>query len=92
MNVSPAYVVNLMSAFFGALTSGFVSATVFLLTNDCDFCGENTPTYQATQVASLETANVYVKASSAMMVGLLYAFSPLAWQYSTTAEVFALHG
>ena len=90
--LSPAYFVNLMSAFFGALTSGFVSAIVFLLTNDCDFCGENTPTSRVTRLACLEIANAYVKASTAIMVGLLYSFSPLAWQYSTTAEVFALHG
>ena len=91
-NLSPAYFVNLMSACLGALTSGFISAIVFLLSNDCGYCEEKIATYQVTQAGSLQVANAYVQAFTSVMVGLLYSFSPLAWQYSTTSEVFALHG
>lgn len=80
---SPAYLANLMSCFFGALASGLITKAVYELSllnarlNSQVSCGE------------VQGQDMRLLAS--VTVGLLHTFSPLAWQYSVTAEVFALH-
>ena len=73
---TPAYLVNVTSCVFGSLASGLVSATVYELTNDDE---------KKQQKRSL------VRLSASVSAGIMLAFSPLMWQYNTSAEVFALH-
>lgn len=74
---TPVYLVNVTSCVFGSLASGLVSATVYELTNDDD--------EEEKQQRSL------VRLSASVSAGIMMAFSPLMWQYNTSAEVFALH-
>jgi len=39
----------------------------------------------------IDTLSTFVSACCAIAIGLLHSFSPMSWQYSVTAEVFALH-
>ena len=75
---SPAYFVNASSCFFGSIASGLVSATVSKITNNNR--SQDDEKYQP-----------ILRLSSSILAGLMCAFSPLLWQYNTSAEVFALH-
>ena len=75
--LTPAFVVNAMSAVFGSLSCGFVAAVIFKLTGD-----EGGPSACTTKM----------RFAVALSVSLTCAFSPLVWTYNITAEVFGLHG
>jgi hypothetical protein len=80
---SPAYFVNLMSCVFGALTSGLITKAVYEL---------SLPKVRLnSHVSSGKVQGQDIRLLTSVAVGLLHTFSPLAWQYSVTAEVFALH-
>jgi hypothetical protein len=74
---TPVYIVNTMSCYFGAISSGFIASTVFRLTKS------------VSQEASKNA--MFPRASCAVASSLLFSFSPLVWKYNTEAEVFALH-
>lgn len=74
---SPAYLVNVTSCLFGSIASGLVAATVHEIVTTLR--KEDEKDHPAVQVSSSGAA------------GLMWAFSPLVWQYNTSAEVFALH-
>eukprot|EP00986_Skeletonema_menzelii_P014478 scaffold9647_cov141-Skeletonema_menzelii.AAC.3 len=76
-NYSPASLVNATSCLFGSIASGLVAATVHeIVTNLRREDGKDLP---------------IVQLSSSITAGLMCSFSPLLWQYNTSAEVFALH-
>lgn len=77
-NYSPAYLVNVTSCLFGSIASGLVAATVYEIVTNLGQ-DDKKDHYPAVQV------------SSSIAAGLMCAFSPLVWQYNTSAEVFALH-
>jgi len=77
---TPAYLVNASSCLFGSIASGLVSATVYEMTNDNNNRSQKHEKHQPN-----------VRLSSSVTAGLMCAFSPLLWQYNTSAEVFALH-
>ena len=75
---SPAYLVNITSCVFGSISSGLLSLVVYNLTKR-DGNGKNLPRLSISRIGV------------AISIGLTCSFSPLMWQYNTTAEVFALH-
>mmetsp|Transcript_39037 Transcript_39037/g.57329 ORF Transcript_39037/g.57329 Transcript_39037/m.57329 type:complete len:789 (-) Transcript_39037:593-2959(-) len=80
---SPAYCANVMSCFFGAITSGIISQCVLLLSY-----------FNVVGSSSSSTSrpnDALIPLVAATAAGLLNTFSPLAWQYSISAEVFSLH-
>jgi hypothetical protein len=76
-NYSEAFMVNLTSCLFGALSSAYLSYSVFLLLRG----------KRHAEVHREESIN----AVAAIAMGLYNSYSPLSWQYSNIAEVFALH-
>jgi len=86
--LSPAYMVNITSCLFGSISSGLISLIVYKLTSGIDdgSCGSGSNTKKG-----LSISPVVARCSVALSTGLLSAFSPLMWQYNTSAEVFALH-
>eukprot|EP00985_Skeletonema_marinoi_P022899 scaffold14867_cov194-Skeletonema_marinoi.AAC.1 len=76
-NLSPAYLVNASSCLFGSIASGLVAATVYEISTNLRLEDEKD--------------QPIVRQSSSIAAGLMCAFSPLLWQYNTSAEVFALH-
>ena len=81
-SLTPAYLVNIASCLFGAVSAGLIALVVFKLTEDKD---------EAATDKQCQRLNIVARCSAAVSVGLIHAFSPLVWQYSTTAEVFSLH-
>lgn len=79
---TPAYIVNITSCAFGSISSGLISAVVCKLTKHTNS--------KAAKQDELNLENV-TRCSAALAAGLMSAFSPLMWQYNTSAEVFALH-
>lgn len=82
-NLSPAYLVNMTSCVFGSISSGLISLVVFNLTNE-----DNSQRPAAWDQRHLSNIS---RCSAALSAGLMCSFSPLMWQYNTSAEVFALH-
>jgi hypothetical protein len=74
---SIAYRMNVVCALFGAITASLISHLVLLLTSTTSNGTSNGASFCAS--------------SSALLVGLVSSFSPLAWQYHVTSEVFALN-
>ncbi|KAL9180250.1 hypothetical protein ACHAXT_008220 [Thalassiosira profunda] len=81
-DLSPATLVNLMSCVFGALSSSLISLVVFKLTNGGD---DDSLTPEQRHLSMIS------RSAAALSAGLTCAFTPLFWQYNTSAEVFALH-
>ena len=77
---APAYLINLTSCLFGSLSSGFVALVVYRL-------AEVSKPSTRDQCSLLACS----RCSAALLAGLFNAFSPLMWQYNTSAEVFALN-
>jgi hypothetical protein len=77
---SVAFLVNLSSCFFGALSSAFLSSSILLLLR-----GKRSKYFRK------KDSDEAINAIAAITMGLCNSYSPLTWQYSTTAEVFALH-
>jgi len=84
--LSPAYLVNITSCLFGSISSGLISLIVYKLTS-----GINNGSGSGNTKEGLLSPQVVARCSVALSTGLLSAFSPLMWQYNTSAEVFALH-
>jgi len=86
--LSPAYLVNITSCLFGSISSGLLSLIVYKLTSGINdgSCGGSGNTKEGLSISS-----VVARCSVSLSTGLLSAFSPLMWQYNTSAEVFALH-
>lgn len=80
--LTPAYLVNITSCVFGSISSGLISMIVCKLTKRT--CPKATPQDEL----MLDNAAGF---SAALAAGLMSAFTPLMWQYNTSAEVFALH-
>ncbi|KAL7548887.1 hypothetical protein ACHAWF_012162 [Thalassiosira exigua] len=80
--LTPAYLANVTSCVFGALSSGLISLVVYMLTKKR---GQKSA---ALGQLDLLTAS---RCSAALSAGLMCSFSPLMWQYNKEAEVFALH-
>ena len=76
---TPAKMVNATSSLFGSIASGLVSATIYEITADHRTKNENNKLIVCPAVSASAAA------------GLMFAFSPLCWQYNTSAEVFALN-
>ncbi|KAL7537332.1 hypothetical protein ACHAXR_007740 [Thalassiosira sp. AJA248-18] len=71
------------SCVFGSISSGLISLVVFNLTNE-----DNSQRPAAWDQRHLSNIS---RCSAALSAGLMCSFSPLMWQYNTSAEVFALH-
>jgi len=90
--LSPAYLVNITSCLFGSISSGLISLIVYNLTNGInDDVGCNRSGSKMKEEGLSISPQVVARCSVALSTGLLSAFSPLMWQYNTSAEVFALH-
>ena len=79
---TPAYLVNITSCILGAISSGLISLVVCKITKQTS---SNSVTHE-----ELTLENVS-RSSAALAAGLMFGFSPLVWQFNTSAEVFALH-
>lgn len=79
---SPAWCANAATSTMGTLAAVFTAHTTGLL------CGDGHHTSQETQRDRLN--KVFVSLAS-WCAAMLMAFCPLFWQYSVTAEVFALN-
>lgn len=100
---SPAYFVNISSCILGAACSGLISCSVLSLVKneDVEINRYNSEKKKKRDVKKRVDNKInegqneffknYLTITSAITSGLLHSFSPLAWQYSVTAEVFALH-
>ena len=77
---SVAFTVNLSSCFFGAMSSAFLSSSILLLLR-----GKRSKNFRK------KYRDEAINTIAAITMGLCNSYSPLTWQYSTTAEVFALH-
>lgn len=73
----PAYWINVTSCAFGSVAAGLISSVIFKLTQE--------PNNDVTLSVQM------LKAACAVSSSILWAFSPLNWQYNKEAEVFALH-
>ena len=82
--LTPAYLVNITSCVFGSITSGLISLIVYNLTGEASY---KTATKKGLSLSIENVSRGLVSIST----GLLCAFSPLMWQYNTSAEVFALN-
>ncbi|CAM9699721.1 unnamed protein product [Choristocarpus tenellus] len=78
---SPAWCANALAALFGALSAVCIAHAIALL------CKRLNPTLGRT---SSWPSHIIMSLAS-VSGGALLAFSPLVWQYSVTAEVFALN-
>lgn len=87
---SPAYYVNVMSCVLGASTSGLITKAVFELSLLLSPSKETTNSHESIREVRGKDEAV-MRLIAGIVVGLLHTFSPLSWQYSVTAEVFALH-
>jgi hypothetical protein len=99
---TPAYLVNVTCCVFGSLASGLISMVVFELTDNNVNVGMATATKTASKKQAKAKSSMPMqhqrtfalsisRFTSAISAGLLCSFSPLMWQYNTSAEVFALH-
>jgi len=75
LDASPAFFINVMSSLFGSAASALIANSIYTL-----------------QKSSInKSISKWNSASCAITTGILHTLSPLAWQYSVTAEVFAMH-
>ncbi len=97
---SPAYFVNFMSTCFGAIASGFISSSAYMLLSMKDDINHSIveDKKQTVRVIQLNTKidangnlNRTTSVIAAIFVGIFHTLSPLSWYYSVTAEVFSLH-
>lgn len=79
---SPAWCANATASTMGTLAAVFTAQTTGLL------CGEGRRTSQATHP---DVLNGVLVSLASWCAAMLMAFCPLFWQYSVTAEVFALN-
>ena len=97
---SDAWIVNSTSCIFGSVASALLASSIVLLLQGKQGRSfekvqskRSTPKYNAPALTTKRVMGVndliHVVAGTSM--GLLHSFSPLAWQYSITSEVFALH-
>ena len=91
---SPAYYVNVMSCVFGAAASGLIAKAVYELSS-LSSPSHASPEHCSTVISPPKQDTLQhedlMRLIAGINVGLLHSFSKLAWQYSVTAEVFALH-
>lgn len=97
-NLAPVFWVNLTSCLFGSLSSGILALSLFDVLNQTfdKTTVQLRPVTRAFHKSNEKSRNnssdsMSLKALVSVTVGLLHAFSPLAWVYHVTAEVFALH-
>ena len=92
-DVVPAYWVNVLNAVFGGVTSGIISSCSLQLTRIYVDVGESGRQSRIKRkIAPIaKDSRLFTDTCAAVLSGLLNTFSPLQWQYATTAEVFALH-
>jgi len=100
-DLKPALSVNILCCILGAASAGLLSSSVYIIQHSfapsiSEQCGskkqrkmrrKNSSASTNHHTGGSETLNIVSAISSA----LIFAFSPIAWQYSVTAEVFALH-
>jgi hypothetical protein len=84
----PAYYANIMSCFFGALSSALLTRAVFHLCMSS--LQKNQNDNDAIHIHIMNLLRL-VRVVTSVAFGLQHSFSKLAWQYHVTAEVFALH-
>ena len=80
--LSPAYLANISSCIFGSISSGLISLVVYQLSNEHGHLRTTNDQRYLSEV---------LRFPAAISAGLMCFFSPLMWQYNTSAEVFALH-
>ena len=101
-NKKPATLANGMSTCFGAIASGLITSSVLYLIQmdeEQNQCLRTKGKKGSPKRSYAKKINVKDKAERlracqivvAIVSGLFHTISPLAWQYSITAEVFALH-
>ena len=100
---SKAWMVNVTSCIFGSIASSLLASSVALLlrgktnhnVNSCsNICRQSRASPKKNKALMEQRENFksdVIHVTAATTVGLLHSFSPLVWQYSTTAEVFALN-
>lgn len=76
---SKAWMVNTTSCIFGSLASAFLTSSILLILR-----GKGQGKFLRNHKSVIDTV-------AAVTMGLLHSSSSITWQYSTTAEVFALH-
>ena len=103
----PALSANILCCILGATSAGLLRSSIYLLCVSSlgtgPSCGNsqtrtrkkrNQQKQQQQQYSNSITSRGSdnpIVALSAIAAALMFAFSPIAWQYSVTAEVFALH-
>ena len=97
---SPAYFVNFMSTCFGAMASGLISSSAYMLLSLKDDGNNSSVQDKSQELQQLQqnvktdangNLNRIITVTAAVFVGIFHTLSPLSWYYSVTAEVFALH-
>lgn len=86
---SPAWCANATAAVMGALAAVFTTQTASLLCVRVG--GGGCPSWRASVASNRWDDDRVSRALASGCAGTLMAFSPLMWQYSVTAEVFALN-
>ena len=102
--LKPALSANILCCILGATSAGLLSSSIYLLCVSSlgtgPSCGNSqTRTRKKRKKQQQQHSNSItnrgsgnpIVALSAIAAALMFAFSPIAWQYSVTAEVFALH-
>lgn len=79
LNYSKAWMVNTMSCIFGSFASAFLTSSIHSILT------------RKGQRNSVRCRRNVIDIVAAVTMGLLHSSSSIAWQYSTTAEVFSLH-
>jgi hypothetical protein len=82
LGLNPALSVNVLCCVLGAASAGLLSSSVYLISSESKKQRKGT---------MKEDGSDTLIVLSAVASALMFAFSPIAWQYSVTAEVFALH-
>ena len=77
----PAYIVNITSCILGSISAGLIALVIYKLTKDDG----------GSSICETSQLKKHMAAMCSMTTALMWAFSPLNWQYNTSAEVFALN-
>ncbi len=100
--MSDAWIVNSTSCIFGSFASAFLASSIILLLEgtrvgkslthrDVQPKRYKKQTFDKKEDTQLRGIDDLIHLVAGTAMGLLHSFSPLAWQYSITSEVFALH-
>ena len=97
--LKPALSVNILCCVLGATSAGLLSSSVYLLRVHLCVSSLGTISQTRTRKKQQQHSNSItnrgsdnpITSLSPIAAALIFAFSPIAWQYSVTAEVFALH-